>query len=349
MAVSNVDIANAIRSMSSLDYQARIPKATQDNVKNVLETVMDYKTTKEEFYDVLLNKIIKQKIMSKLWENPYKFFKKEPLPIGKTIEGIFVDIIKGKSFNDKFGDGTSEASSLLAKENPENIKVEYYSENYKHKYKVSISDTQIKSAFLDTNGIQSLCNAQIQAALTSAEYDEFLLVKGLLNHTKIKEKVLSGYRAETNENVKSKMLTKAIKTYMGYFKFLRKDFNTQGVYTHSSASDIVIFVTPETSAMLDVELLASAFNMQKADIEGKLVMIDGFEKLNADGNTVEVDDDTLAIMCDMELIQMRDSLNQSESFRNPDTLTTNMFIHRWGSAQATGFVNAIKIKQEAQA
>lgn len=342
--VTNVQIANAIRSIASLDYQARIPVATQTNIKDVLNTVMEYKLTKEEFTDTLLNKIIKQKIMNKVWENPYKFFKKEPLPLGKTIEGIFVDIIKGKSFNEKFGDGKSEASSLLAKEKP-NLKVEYYSENYKHKYKVSISDAQLKSAFLDNTGLQSLTNAIIQSALTSAEYDEYLLIKGLLNHTKIKEITLNGYNALADENKQCKMLTKTLKTYMGYFKFLRKDFNTQGVYTHTSAKDIVILVTPETSAMIDVELLASAFNMQKAEIEGKLVLIDGFEKLNEAGDAYEADEDTLAIMCDMDLIQMRDSLNESESFRNPDTMTTNMFIHRWGSAQATGFVNAIRVKK----
>lgn len=342
--MDNVQILNAIRASASLEYQTRIPLATKTNITDILDTVMTYKTSKDEFTDILLNKVVKQIILNKLYTNPYKFFKKEPLPVGKTIEAIFVDIINAKSFNDKFGDGTSEASSLLATEKPD-IKVEYYEENYKHKYKVSLSDQRLKSAFLDMNGLQTMTSAIIQSAITSAEYDEFLLIKSLLNQTKIKEKVLTGYSALTTDNEKSKMLTKTIKTYLGYFKFLRKDFNTQGVHTHSNASDIVIFVTPETSAMIDVDLLSSAFNMQKADIEGRLVLIDGFEK-TVDGQTFTEDEETLALICDMDLIQLRDTLNTSESFRNPDTLTTNMFFHRWGSACATGFVNAIKLKKD---
>lgn len=352
--MDNVQILNAIRAAASSEYQSRIPSATQTNLSDILQSVMTYKSSKDEFTGILLNKIVKQIIMNKLYTNPYKFFKKEPLPVGKTIEAIFVDIIQAKSFDEHFGDGSSEASSLLATEKPD-LKVEYYEENYKHKYKVSLSDERLKSAFLDTNGLQSMTTAIIQSALTSAEYDEFLLVKNLLSSVKIKDITIPGYKALADENKQSKALTKKIKTMVAKFKFMSKDYNTQGVNTHSNGSELVIFVTPETSSMVDVELLASAFNMQKADIDGRLVLIDEFTRKAVqqdvdDGIASEVGDlipdtDTLALVCDIDLIQLRDTVNTSESFRNPDTLTTNMFFHRWGSACATGFVNAVKIKQ----
>lgn len=338
----NVQIINSLRTGASLEFQTRIPVATKTNMENILETVMTYKQTKEEFTDLILNKIVKTVVISKMYTNPYKFFKKGEMPFGKTIEAIFVDIIKAKAFNENYGE--SDASSLLGIETP-NLKLEYYSKNYEHKYKVSIKDIELRTAFLSPNGLSDLCNKLINSALTSAEYDEYLLIKTLLNTVKIKEHTLSGFNA-LSENEQAKKLTKVLKTYIGYFGFLRKEYNTQQVHTHSKPSDIVILVTPETNAMIDVELLASAFNLNKAEIEGRLVLIDGFEKYQSgDTGTMIADDDTLAIICDKDLVQFRESLNTSESFRNPDKLATNIFFHRHGSVSACGFVNAIKIKK----
>lgn len=342
--MDNISILNYVRNMASADFQTRIPTGTATNVKDILTEVMTNKSTKEEFCDTLLNKVVKTIVLTRLYENPYKFFKKEPLQYGKTIEMVMIDLIKAKDFSEKFGDG-SDAGSLISVEKP-SIKAEYHSENFKHKYKISVSDERLKSAFMEENGLQSLVNEIVNTALTSAEYDEYLLIKGLLNTAKIKTKELVGYKDLTNDNDRAKMLTKAIKTYVSYFKFLRKDFNTQGVYTHSKGKDIVILVTPETQAMVDVELLASAFNMDKAQVAERLVLIDGFEKLDADGVSHVADDKTLAIVCDSDLIQFRDTLNSTESFRNPDALTTNLFIHRWGMASVTNFVNAMKIQSD---
>ena len=158
------------------------------------------------------------------------------------------------------------------------------------------------------------------------------------------EASITGYTA-LSENEKAKQLTKVIKTYVGKMKFLSDNYNKGGVHTFSMPNELVILVTPETQAMLDVELLASAFHMDKAEVEGRLVLIDEFQK-EASGNYSE-DTDTLAIIMDSNAVQFYESLNVSESFRNPEQLTTNMFFHRWGVAGACEFVNALKIKKGA--
>lgn len=343
MTMDNTQIINSLRQVASLEFQTRIPQATKTNLEDILNTVMTYKQTKEEFTDLILNKIVKTVVMSKMYTNPYKFFKKGDMPFGKTIEAIFVDIIKAKSFNEHFGN--SEAESLLGTEKP-NLKLEYYSKNYEHKYKVTIKDIQLRTAFLNPTGLQSLIDELVTSALTSAEYDEYLLIKELLCTAKIKETTIAGFDALTEKEQASK-LTKTIKSYINYFGFLRKDFNHQEVHTHCKPKDVVILVTPETMASIDVDLLRTSFQLDKVEIEGRLVLIDGFEKENGSEDALEyvADEDTLAIVCDRDLVQFRESLNTSESFRNPDTLATNIFFHRHGSVSACGFVNAIKIKK----
>lgn len=338
--MTNSEIMNAVRASATLEYQSRIPTATKENIKEVAQLVTTYPNTKNEFASALTNLVGKQVFLQKLYTNPFKFFKKGTLEYGKTIEGVFVDLIKAKSFNENYGD--SEASSLIRSEKPDNIKVEYYTENYMHKYKISISDQQLKGAVRSEYGLSNLIQSMLISPLNSAEQDEYLMVKQCINNLAIKEETLTGFKS-LSENEQAKKLTKVVKTYINKFRFMSDAYNSQGVHTFSRPEELVVLVTPETKANIDVELLSSAFNMSKAEVESRLIMIDTFTKEGV--SNVENDPDTLAIICDENLIQMYDTEDSSESFRNPETLTTNTWYHRWGILAGCGFVNALKIKQ----
>lgn len=340
--MNNIQILNAIRTSGSQEYVNRIPLATKENFKEVGNIITTYPTTKNEFVGALTNLVGRTIFLNKLYNNPFKFFKKGTLEYGKTIESVFVDLIKGKSFNENFG--TSDVSSLISTQKDNNVKVEYYSENYKNKYKISISDTQLKGALRSQNGLSELIQKMTIAPLNSAEFDEFLMVKQVLNNLELTEVSITGYTG-ASEEVQAKKLTKTIKTYINKMRFLSDAYNKQGVHTFSMPNELVVLVTPETKANLDVELLSSAFNMSKAEIESRLILIDSFTKQGV--ADVEDDTETLAIVCDENLIQFYETENSSESFRNADTLTTNTFYHRWGIMAGCNFVNAIKIKGQA--
>ena len=337
--MDNIQFLNAIRAVASAEYKGRIPTATQTNIQNIMTTIMDYSATKEEFTNTILNKIVRTKVLNKAYENSLKFFKKEPLPFGKTIEGVFVDLIKAKNFNENFGTGNNEATSLLAKETP-TIKVEYYSENFKHKYKLSISDEQLKSAFMSADGLSQMTQGLIRSATSSAEYDEYMMIKTLIGASVSKEVEIQGL-FKLDENAQAKKITKTVQALVNKFRFMSTEYNKQGVHTHCQPSDCVIITTPDQLANLNVELLATAFNVPYAEMPSRIVVIDSF--LKADGSD---DTDTVCIVADMDLVQFRNTLDTWETFRNPDGLMTNMFHHVWGSACGCGFVNAVKIKNK---
>ena len=344
--MDNVTFTSRIRTLASAEYQNRIPAATKSNLLAVATMITDYPAAKNEFINVLTNQVVKTIFMDKLYSNPFKFFKKGSLPYGKSIEMVFVDLIKAKNWNERFNSETSDAGSLIGKEPVSNVKVKYISENFRHKYKITISDEQLKGAFRSRDGLSALVNRLVVAPLNSAEFDEYNIMKGLISQINMAEASITGYAA-LSENEKAKQLTKVIKTYVGKMKFLSDNYNKGGVHTFSMPNELVILVTPETQAMLDVELLASAFHMDKAEVEGRLVLIDEFQKKKASQDKYEEDTDCLAIVMDVNAVQFYESLNVSESFRNPEQLTTNMFFHRWGVAGACEFVNALKIKKGA--
>ena len=337
--MDNIQFLNAIRAVASAEYKGRIPTATQTNIQNIMTTIMDYSATKEEFTNTILNKIVRTKVLNKAYENSLKFFKKEPLPFGKTIEGVFVDLIKAKNFNENFGVGDNEATSLLGKEKP-TIKVEYYSENFKHKYKLSISDEQLKSAFMSADGLSQMTQGLIRSATSSSEYDEYMMIKTLIGASVSKEVEIQGLFA-LDENAQAKKITKTVQALVNNFRFMSTEYNKQGVHTHCQPSECVIITTPDQLANVNVELLATAFNVPYAEMPSRIVVIDSF--LKADGTD---DTDTVCIVADMDLVQFRNTLDTWETFRNPDGLMTNMFHHVWGSACGCGFVNAVKIKNK---
>ena len=123
MAIDNVTFVKALTSAASQEFKDRIGTVTAGNIKKIGTTIADYPNAKNEFVSVLTNQVSKQLFFNKVWENPYKMFNRGQLPYGKSIESIFVDIVKGK---DRTRQTKSDllASDLLTRQNA-NVKVEY--------------------------------------------------------------------------------------------------------------------------------------------------------------------------------------------------------------------------------
>ena len=154
MAIDNVTFVKALAGAASQEFKDRIGATTQANIKKIGETVATYPTVKNEFVNVLTNQVSKQLFFNKVWENPYKMFNRGQLPYGKSIESIFVDIVKGKDRTWPKTD-TNLATDLLARQKPE-VKVEYYTENFQLQYPTTLSDEELKGAFRNGNGLSEM-------------------------------------------------------------------------------------------------------------------------------------------------------------------------------------------------
>lgn len=353
MALDNVTFASMVSDLASQEYKDRIPTATQDNIANIEEIISTYPNTKNEFISVLTNQVAKQLFFSKAYENPYKLFNRGMLPYGKSIESIFVDIIKGKQRTHETV-ATNLASDLLAREEPK-VKVEYYSENFRHQYKTTITDEELKGAFRAENGLSSMTGRILQAPLTSIEYDMQEMVLHALPELKGGKATIAkaAYSAMTEEE-KAKIIVKTIKSQVIKMGFLNNKHNGQGVMTFSRPQDLVVFLDPDMMANIDVELLAQAFNIDKAEVPLHVLPVPQFTKRTVttseepSGTTVTYAEDTncLAIICDKDAIQIYETLNSSETFRNPQGIYTNVFFNRWGLMSACNFANVCRIVTE---
>ena len=342
MALDNVTFTKALSTATSQEFQDRIGTVTKENMHKIGEIITTYPTAKNEFVSVLTNQVAKQRFFTKSYENPYKLFKKGMLPYGKSIESIFVDIVKGKDRTRKT-DGGQLATDLLTRENP-NVKVEYYTENKQMQYQATISDEELKGAFRTENGLSELTSRILQAPLNSAEYDDFLLVKHALSHVKGAEVKLgkTAYDKLTLQE-KAQSLVTAIKSYILKMGFLSNQYNGQGVMTYSKPEDLVCFVPTDLLAVMDVQLLAQAFHVSYDQINLHVLPIDNFVKCVGTGESTYAEDtETQCIICDKEALQIWETLNSSETFRNPQALYTNVWFNRWGIVASCNFVNCVK-------
>ena len=169
MAIDNVTFVKALTNAASQEFKDRIGSTTQANIKKVGETIATYPNLKNEFINVLTNQVSKQLFFNKVWENPYKMFNRGQLPYGKSIESIFVDIVKGKD-RTRQTNANNLASELLSRQTP-NVKVEYYTENFQQQYPTTISDEELKGAFRTANGLSEMTARILQAPLPGAEFD----------------------------------------------------------------------------------------------------------------------------------------------------------------------------------
>ena len=204
MAIDNVTFVKALTSATSQEFKDRIGSTTQTNIKKVGETITTYPTLKNEFINVLTNQVSKQLFFNKVWENPYKMFNRGQLPYGKSIESIFVDIVKGKD-RTRQTNANNLASDLLSRQTP-NVKVEYYTENFQQQYPTTISDEELKGAFRSANGLSEMTARILQAPLTGAEFDQFLMIKHALANlktaqVKIRKTAYTGTTAKEKANV----------------------------------------------------------------------------------------------------------------------------------------------------
>lgn len=347
---SSVDILNVIRNNASVNYQNYVPQATPDadSVKEIGAVIMDNPQLQNEFLSALVNRIGRVLITSKLYENPWSMFKKGMLEFGETIEEIFVNIAKPFQFDPNVAE-----SNLFKREIPD-VRSAFHIMNYQKYYKTTIQNDQLRQAFLSWQGITDLIAKIVDSMYTGANYDEFQTMKYMLA-----KHILNGrmypVTIPTVTEVNMKTIVSTIKGVSNNYEFMSSKYNLAGVHTHSSKKDQYLLINSNFDAIMDVEVLASAFNMDKTEFTGKRVLVDSFgsldiERLNilfADDPTyTEIDEADLqaldAIPCvlvDKDWFMIFDNFYNFTEQYNGEGLYWNYWYHVWKTFSVSPFAN----------
>lgn len=346
---TSVDILNAIRNSASTNYRDFVPKAnnTVDSIRGIGEIIMQYTPLQNEFLNALVNRIARVIITSKMYTNPLAMFKKGLIDFGETIEEIFVNIANPHPY-----DVEESENKVFAREIPD-VRAAFHTLNYKKFYKQTIQNKDLNQAFLSWDGITDLISKIVNAMYTAANYDEFVTTKYMLAKA-ILDGRLSAITVDAND---AKATVTKIKGVSNSLTFMSNNYNVAGVQTFTDKDNQYLLVNSQFDSEIDVEVLASAFNMSKAEFMGHRILIDGFgtldiDRLNAlfkdDPNYEEPSQDTLtalnaipAVLVDKNFFMIFDNMYEFTENYNGQGLYWNYFYHTWKTFSLSPFANAL--------
>lgn len=346
---STLDILNVIRQNASYDYQQNVPVVkTANDIPKVGEVLMGQPALANQFINALVNRIAIVRVQSATFNNPYSILKKGYIEFGETVEDIFVSIAKGVDFNPE------KAREREYKRTFPDVRSAFHAMNWRVMYPVTIQDEDLKQAFLSMDGVQNLIAKIVDAVYTGAEYDEFLLFKYLLikaiSHGKMKPVAIGGGTDLKESAVQFRGVSNLL-------PFMSGEYNEVGVKTTTPKDRQVIFMDAMFNAQFDVNVLASAFNMDKADFMGRLFLIDNWTsfdnerfdiiRANSDG-IEEVTSEELVLLADVKAVildenwfQVYDNNNKFTEKYSASGLYWNYFYHTWKTISNSPFSNAV--------
>lgn len=362
----SADVINAIRNTGSMNYRDYIPVATPDadSIRHIGSIIMDAPNLRNAFATDLVNMIIKVIVTSKSYESPLARLKKGKLDLGETVEEIFVNIAHAELYS------PSTADQTVFKRRIPDIRAAFHVVNSQVKYPVTISNEQLGAAFRSQDGLYNLIEAIYEQLYTADAYDEFNITKYLIAdhivHGRIKAVACTNPNSESN--VRAAVTT--IKATSNKMRFMTADYNIAGVKTHAQHAEQTLLISAEFDAAVDVNVLAAAFNMDKAEFLSKRILVDSFGEIDvirlaecapelctdivtdSDGHVTSaslknITSDQLtalnavpAVLIDDEFIQIYDRLLTMEEIRNADGLYTNAFYHVWRIYSTSPFAPA---------
>lgn len=325
-------LLNVIRSDASQAYKDRVPEATQDNIAEIGNPILNYEATRNEFLDALVNRIGMVIITSRSYNNSLKRFKKGMMSLGETVEEIFVNIIKAEPYYLVDDQGKTAAQDEFERRLP-NVLAAFHKRNRQDKYPVTIQNDDLRTAFLSYQGVEDLVSKIIEAVHTSDEYDEFLLMKNVFFEAGVRGALRPVTVPGLDSDVNAKKTMTLFRQTALDLTFMRSDSNFMGVTTHTPLDKQVIFILSSVAATVDVEVLASAFNMDKTNFIGRRVIVDDFGGLEKEG--------VIAIAADEDWFMVFDNYLTMTSDYVSSRLYYNYFLHHWETLSYSPFKNVV--------
>lgn len=330
MAVNNSTILAKAWLAGTNDFQQRVPDPTIAGVKATMDALFQPMNSMlfNQFMDILINRIGFTYVRQQSYKNPLAVFKGTKLSYGSTIQEIAPKWIRAHSYDD-------ENETLLKLHRPE-AQAWYHSQNRRDQYSISVNVDELRTAFTDETGLNKLVASIMTTPQNSDEYDEFLIMKQLIAEYEAKWGFYKHHlSAAPMDDSTGKELLTALQTYGGRLQFPSALYSGTEIPVFAKPEELVLLVTPETQASLNVNTLAALFNVDLAKVSYRTVIVDEFPIPGA-----------VALLTTEDFFVCSDTLYNTTSFWNPQTLTTNYYLNHWGVYSVSPFVPAILFTTE---
>lgn len=339
----DVEIYNAVRSACSPQFQVRVPSATQGNIRNAVDTMRSFPYLRDEFTGVLIQRLIGLYIQHADWDDPLKLVGSPRMlkRYGSTYEQAAVGLVKARTRNfskEYLGDDVYGRYSLPTAS-------VFHPLTFDHYYPVTIPEDALLTAFDGESGMADYIAEIMNAPILSDRNDMYLMKVQCFAEYARKG---GFYRVHTPDvgnadstEAEAKALLRLIQQKANELKSLPMSamgrYNAMSWVTPWRDDEAILFATPAVIAALNVEALAAAFNIDKANVPYRIIPIpeDMFGIGGAAGKVQAVLTTEDFFFCWDEMLET------TNSPVNPIDGTRNIFYKHRGSITPNPFANAV--------
>lgn len=337
-----INTLNAIYNSASSEYQRIVPKLLDDgsNLTQIGNVILDdaYKPVLNEFVSTLINRIALTIVRNKSFNNPLSIFKKGSVPLGTDIQEIYTNPANKKPYEYS----NSAMAELLTIEDPD-THVAYYRRNVMDKYPVTFSREGLQGAFVSWDKFNDFITSITQSLYSGCYIDDFKYTKGIFDSLYNSGKAVFQVVNNVTDEASGKAFTKILRKLYLNMTFPSTEYNAfskingkgQTVNTWTTPDRICVILTSDVNVELSVEVLAYAFNMDKAELMGRVFVVDKFDNPELKG-----------AIFDEAFLQIYDNLLRMDEFYNASTMSWKDYLHRWATFGASPFANAVLLVTE---
>lgn len=331
--ITVTDILGTIRDNSDDLYIDRVDEYNGENLNQIGNAITSDQNIMNGFMSALINKIATSNIVSKMYNNPLAKLKGTSIPMGSTIEEIFVNPATDVGYQ-------KDGNKLLVTTAPDG-KACYFALNRKSTYPTSIQKDELQRAFTSESAFMALYNKIITSLYSGDQIDEFYLTKGVVSKT-IDEGNVTVIESDIAQ---PKAIAKAISNMSKNFIFPSTKFApynkiNAGSFTATDKECItfcplenqVLLLRSDVETEINFEILANMFNMQLAEIKAMTILVDNFPSENYD---------IYAVLCDKDAIQVRDMVFEADNQYIGSNRVYNIWLHHWQFLFCSTFGNMV--------
>ena len=333
--MKGVKTFNFIRNNSTEAFVQTVPAATDDNIQTIANILFNdaYQPMLNEFVGNLINRIALTIVRNKSYSNPLSIFKKGSIPLGTDIQDIFTN----PAIAEKYEFSNTAMAKLLTITDPD-THVAYYRRNRQDVYTKTISREGLQGAFVSWEKFEDFITS-ITTSLYSGNYiDEFEYTKDLVNGAYVNNKVIVEQVTEPTDETSSKAFLKKVRSLYKKLSFPSTKYNAYSKFsganglikTWTDPDRVVLIIKADAMAEVDVDALASAFNLDKANFLGRVIEVDEFDS-----------PEIVGVICDESWLQIYDNIFRFDEFYNARVMAWNEYLHAWGTYAICPFANAV--------
>ena len=341
MNESLVTSLNRIREVASTIYHQYIPELTSDSdIGKLAQPVLSVPEVYNEFCSALINRIVYTQYLAKAFRNPFVVLEGDALPLGYAGQEIYTNPAKGRVYN------AEDFAGLLIKYEAD-VKVQYTHINVDVQYPVTFSRQQLKKAFTSWGDLESFIENLSNSLYNGMYIDEYNATKQLMAGA-FKDNIaqfvtVSAVNSEGNAKA---FVAKARELFLqfqtpssAYNSWAKIGGEGHPVVTWSNPEDIVFIVRNDIRAYLDVNVMASAFNLDRATLLGNILPINDFDIYAEDGTKIFDGSGILGMIADKAWFRIRRQDSWMDEFYNPNNRSIQYYLNNVKMYNASLFAN----------